>query len=56
MVKGVSWTIESKTKGQKGGYFVILLDKIATGLLGNVLKGKGVIQAGKATFRVGQDF
>ena len=40
--KGVTKTIENKTKEQKGGF----LGTLGASLLGNLLTGKGIIRAG----------
>ena len=42
--KGVTKTIENKTKEQKGGF----LGTLGASLLGNLLTGKGIIRAGSA--------
>ena len=53
--KGVTKTIENKTKEQKGGF----LGTLGASLLGNLLTGKGIIrpgsrnQKGKGTLRAG---
>ena len=41
LIKGVSETIENKAKGQKGGFFGILLGTLGASLLGDLLEGKG---------------
>ena len=41
LTKGVSETIENKAKGQKGGFFGILLGTLGASLLGDLLEGKG---------------
>ena len=45
--KGVSETIQNEAKGQKGGFFSMLLGTLGASLLGNMLAGKGIIRAGK---------
>ena len=48
LLKGITKTIESKTKGKKGGYYCILAS-----LFGNMLTGKGILRTGygsKKTF------
>ena len=42
LLKGVTKTIENKTKEQKGGF----LGTLRASLLGNLLTGKGIIRAG----------
>ena len=55
LIKGVSKTIQKALKGQKGGFFGILLGKLSTILLVNIFGGKGVIQVGEKATRAGQD-
>ena len=38
---------ESKTKEQKGGFLSMLIGALGASLLGNLLEGKGLIQASK---------
>ena len=48
LLKGVSKTIESETKEQRGGFLSMLLGTLGAGLLGNLLTGgKGMMRAGK---------
>ena len=56
MLKGVSGTIQSEVKEQKGGFIGILLGTLGASLLGNLLMGKGVIRSGEGTAIAGQDF
>ena len=51
-LEGISKTIKSKAKEQKGGFLSILLGTLGASLLGNMLAGKGVIRAGEGTGRV----
>ena len=44
--KGVTQTIENKTKEQKGGFLGMLIATLGTNLLGYMLGGKGVNRAG----------
>ena len=51
-ILGVSETIQNKAKEQKGGFFSMLLGKLGSSLLGNILAvrawniaGEGVIRA-----------
>ena len=46
LLKGVTKTIENKTKEQKGGFLSILLSTSGASLLGNLLSGKGIVRAG----------
>ena len=52
LLEGVSETIKSKAKGQKGEFLRMLLGTLGASLLGNMLAGKGVIRAGEGTARV----
>ena len=53
LLEGVSETIKSEAKEQKGGFLSMILSTLAASLLGNMLAGKGVIRAGEGTARVG---
>ena len=62
LLKGVSETIENKTKEQKGGFLGILLGTLGANLLRSMLAGKGAIaksqgwginRAGDEIIRVG---
>ena len=54
LLKGVSKTIESETKEQKGGFLSMLLGTLGASLLGNLLTGgKGIVRAGKGIVRAG---
>ena len=46
LLKGVTKTIKSETKEQKGGFLSILLGTLGASLLGNMLAGKGIVRAG----------
>ena len=57
--------LKNEAKKQKGGFLGMLLNRLGTSLLGNMLVGKGAIaaraskgtiRAGESTIRVGQDF
>ena len=57
--------IQNKAREQKGGFLNMLLGTSSVSVLGNMLPGKGVIEAGKGaialsrgrgTIRAGQDF
>ena len=45
-MKGITKTIENKTKEQKGGFLGMLFVTLGASLLGNMLTGKGVLKAG----------
>ena len=44
--KGVTRTIKSETKEQKGGLLSMLLGTLRASLLGNLLSRKGIVRAG----------
>ena len=48
LLKGITKTIESETKEQKGGFLGMLLDTLGASLLGNMLAGKRIVRAGYA--------
>ena len=56
LTKSVSETIKNETKEQTGGFLRMLLDALNSSLLGNLLRGKGPIRAGKETIRAGENF
>ena len=47
LIKGTNETIKNKTKEQKNGFLPMLSGKLAADILGNELKGEGVIRAGQ---------
>ena len=47
LLKGVSQTIQSKAKEQKGGFLSKFLGTLAASLLGNIVAGKGINRAGE---------
>ena len=50
LLKGVSKTIESETKEQRGGFLSMLLGTLGASLLGNLLSGgKGIMRAGEGS-------
>ena len=52
LLKGVSKTIENKTKEQRGGFLSMLLGTLGASLLGNLLSGgKGIMRAGEGIVR-----
>ena len=56
LIKGITKTIISEAKEQKGIFLVRVLGKLGASLLENLLTGKGTIRAGESTFNAGQDF
>ena len=46
LLKGVTKTIKSETKEQKGGSLSMLLGTLGDTLLGNLLAGKGIVRVG----------
>ena len=46
LLKGVTKTIKSETKEQKGGFLSMLLGTLGANLLGNLLAGQGIVRAG----------
>ena len=46
LLKGITKTIKSETKEQKGGFLSMLLGTLGASLLGNLLTGKGILRAG----------
>ena len=57
LLRGVSETIQHKTKEQRGGFLSMSLGTLGASLLGDILSkglsGKGVIRAGEGTIRAG---
>ena len=56
LVKGISETIKTEAKEQKGGFLSMLLGTLAASIFGNVLAGKVVIRAGEGIIRAGLYF
>ena len=56
LIKGVSETIESQIKEQKGWSLGMLASTLGASLLGNMLAGRRVVRAGEGTNRTRQDF
>ena len=46
LLKRVTKTIKNETKEQKGGFLSMLLGTLGVSLLGNLLKGKGIVRTG----------
>ena len=55
LVKGVSKTIENKTKEQNGGFLSMILGALAASLSTNLLTGKAFIQTSEWTIRAAHD-
>ena len=55
LTKAISEKIKNETKERKGGFFPMLLETLATSILGTVLTGRGVIRAVKTTIRAGEN-
>ena len=53
MLEGISETIQSGAKEQKGGFLSMLLGRLGASLLGNILAGKGVNRAREGIIKVG---
>ena len=47
-------TIKNETKKQKGGFLSMLLGTLGASLLGNLLRGKRTVRAGKGFLRAGE--
>ena len=55
LLKGVTKTIENKTKEQRGGFLSMLLGTLEASLLVNLLTGgKGIVRAGEGVIRAGE--
>ena len=52
LIKGISETIKTELKEEKGRFLSMLL---AASILGNALAGKGVIRTGEGVIRAGQN-
>ena len=46
LLQGVTKTITSETKEQKGGLLSMLLGSLGASFLGSLLTGKGIVRAG----------
>ena len=56
LITGVSKTIKSEVKEQKGEFLGMLSGTLGASLLGNLIAGKGTIRTGEGTIRAGQDY
>ena len=56
LTTGISETIKSEAKQQKGVLLSMLLGTLAASILGNALSGRGVIRASEGVIRAGQHF
>ena len=54
MIKGITEAIKNDAKEQKAVFLGMLLGRLATSLLENMLTGKGTIETDEGTFRAGQ--
>ena len=55
LLKGVTKTVESETKEQRGGFLSMLLGTLEASSLGNLLTGrKGIVRAGEGVVRAGE--
>ena len=55
LIKGISETIKTEAKEQKGQFLPMLLGTLATSMLGSALIGREVIRAGERTIRAGKN-
>ena len=55
MIICVSETVKNEVKEQNARFQITLDGTLVSGLLENMLAGKGVIPAGKGKYRAGQD-
>ena len=46
LLEGVTKTLESESKNQESGFLGMLLGNLEASLLGNMLRGKGMLRAG----------
>ena len=56
LIKGVSETVKSKPKEQKGGFLGMLFGTLGARLLGNLWSSKGTIKAGEGIFNATPSF
>ena len=53
LLEGVTETVQSEVKEQKGGFLSMLLGTLCASLLGNILTGKVINRAGEGILRAG---
>ena len=51
LLKGVTQSVQSEVKEQKGGFLSMLFRTLGASLLGNLLAGKGINRAGEGIVR-----
>ena len=56
LTKGISKAVKNEAKEHKEAFLRMLLGILGASLVGNILAGKGVLRAGEATIRGGQNF
>ena len=54
LLTGVTESVKSEVKEQKGGFLSTLLGTLGASLLGNLLTGKRVNKKGKGIYRAGE--
>ena len=54
LLKGVTRSVATQTKEQKGEFLSMLLGTLGTSLLGNLLTGKGMLRAGEGILHAGE--
>ena len=54
LIKDVSKTIKNELKEKNGRFLSMILGKLRSSLLGNLLTDKGTIRAGEDTIRAGE--
>ena len=55
LLDGITETLKTEVKEQKGGFLSMLIGTLGASLLGNMLAGRGVIRAGKGAIRAGYE-
>ena len=55
LIKGISETIKNEAKEQKGEFLGMLLGTLTASMLRSALTGRGVIKAGEAAIRAGEN-
>ena len=56
IIKGISETIKNEVKEQKNRFLPMILETLATSILGNPLQGKKVIRGREGLIRACQNF